>query len=54
MTWGEFRDYVEKELREKGVNPDTTEIWYIDVTGHQGLNRDEIRVVKSECGVTIV
>ena len=45
MTWKQFRDYVDGELKEKGID-ENTEIQYIDFSWPDmtGKNQDEIPI----------
>jgi hypothetical protein len=45
MTWKQFRDYVDSQLKEKGID-ENTEIQYIDFSwpDMQGKNQDEIPI----------
>lgn len=51
MTWKEFKEAVDKQLKEKGISEDA-EIWWIDVTCPDVLNND-ITVGKDEYGLLI-
>jgi hypothetical protein len=31
LTWNEFKEHIDKQLEENGIDPNT-EIWYIDTT----------------------
>jgi len=55
MTWKEFKDAIDKELKEKGID-ESTEIWYIDISFP---NKDDFEKGRLEfglndlCGITI-
>lgn len=49
MTWKQFVDEVEKQLKEKGISD--TNIWYIDVSGFTIEAYKEELHVHSEYGM---
>jgi Tfp pilus assembly pilus retraction ATPase PilT len=55
MTWKQFKEYVDKELKEKGIE-ENTELWYIDISflGDDDIEKERINVfTDKDCGVAI-
>lgn len=47
LTWREFKEQMERSMREKGVEPDEMRIAYIDV---QGWNREDMKLRVNRLG----
>ena len=55
MTWKEFKDAVDKELKENGID-ENTEIWYIDISfpNKDDFEKGRLGVVLDDaCGIAI-
>lgn len=51
MNWGEFKEYVDRKLKEEGYD-DTIDIWYIDVS-HPTPQDLDIEIPDEERKLTI-
>lgn len=46
-TWAEFKEAVEKKIKEKGLKPEEVEINYIDINSY--FDEDDIWINEHDC-----